>query len=141
MGKPINKRNFGNAEDKIQVSRYRRATGNTTDGDDSTHIVAQKGTRKFVVGGGSGNSAWTEILWLVSDKATTETLNPGTFMIVADNSDGADTRVDKLFNNSVVLNDGSTLVREGWDVADVPTADRESPDPSAGRARIDGQAS
>lgn len=137
MGRPVNKRNFGNAADKIQVSRYRRVGGSSTNGNDNTHIVKQTSTREFIV----SNGTWTDTMQLVSNKSMSDTLDEGTFIIIADNADGNDRRLDKLFNNVAILTDGTDVEKEGWGIADDPSTARPTPDPHAGRARIDGQAS
>lgn len=98
MGRPINKRYLGDAANSIKVSHYRRATGAEVTGDDTTHIVSQRSSNKFVVAGTIGG-AWSESLTLVDKDAGT--LLNGEFRISAQNADGDLLNTIRLYNRTI----------------------------------------
>jgi len=114
MGRPLNKKYFGDAVDSIKVTDYFRVGGAETAGDEDTYIVSQRSTNKFLVADTSG--AWSEILTLV-DKDT-GTLAAGEFRIDGTDADGATYNVARLYNRTLRLGSAdNTFVKEAWSVA------------------------
>lgn len=109
MGRPINKRFLGDAENSIQVTSYFRVGGTEIAGGDDTYIVKQRSGNKFVVADTSGG--WEESLVLV-DKAE-GTLVAGEFIIEASDNDGSAHRVSRLYNRTMRLGDN---LKAAWSV-------------------------
>lgn len=121
MGRPLNKKYFGDAVDSIKVSNYYLAQGLGEEaGGDDTYIVSQRSTRKFLVADTSG--AWSEILTLVDKDA--DTLSPGEFRIDGVDADGNAYNVVRLYNRTLRLGNATdTFVKEKWSVEGGPSAD------------------
>lgn len=97
MGRPLNKRYFGDAIGKVKVTHYRRATGAEQTGEQDTHIVSQRSTNKFLVADTSGG--WSEVLTLV-DKDPGSLAN-GEFRIQAIDEDGQPGNVVRFYNRTL----------------------------------------
>lgn len=85
MGRPLNKRNFGNSGDVIQC-QFHNGTASV-----AGFIVRQKGTAKFLCEDGSGNQS---ICFLV-DKAS-DSLSPGEMSISVRNDAGEVSQINKI---------------------------------------------
>lgn len=110
MGRPLNKKYFGDVAGAIQVTSYFRAGASEVAGQDDTHIVSQRSTNKFLVADTSG--AWSEVLTLV-DKAE-GALAAGEFMVEALQADGTPSRVTRFYNRTLRL---SGNVKQKWSIA------------------------
>lgn len=97
MGRPLNKRYFGDEIGSIKVSHYFRVGGSEIAGEDDTHIVSQRSNNKFLVADTSGG--WQEILTLVDKDAGS--LAEGEFRISATDPEGADVNVIRLYNRTL----------------------------------------
>ena len=114
MGRPLNKKYFGDAVDSIKVTDYFRVGGAETAGDEDTYIVSQRSTNKFLVADTSG--AWSEILTLVDKDAGA--LAAGEFRIDGTDADGTTFNVARLYNRTLRLGSAdTTFVKEPWSVA------------------------
>ena len=114
MGRPLNKRYFGDAVDSIKVSDYFRVGGAETAGEEDTYIVSQRSTNKFLVADTSG--AWSEVLTLVDKDAGT--LAAGEFRIDGVDADGNAYNVVRLYNRTLRLGDATgAYVKEKWSVS------------------------
>jgi hypothetical protein len=114
MGRPLNKKFFGDAAGKIKVTHYRRASGIEVTGEDDTFIVKQRSSRKFIVRDTSGD--WQEVLKLVDKDAGT--LLNGEFRIDGVDADGTTYNVARLYNRTLRLGsaDGN-FVKAGWSIS------------------------
>lgn len=111
MGRPLNKRNFGDAAGRIKVSHYFRVGGSEITGEEDTHIVSQRSSNKFLVADTSGG--WNEILTLVDKDAGN--LAEGEFRIDGQDADGNMYNVTRLYNRTLRLGDESgTFVKAAW---------------------------
>lgn len=110
MGRPLNKKYFGDVAGALQVTSYFRAGASEVAGQDDTYIVRQRSTNKFLVADTS--DAWTEVLTLV-DKAE-GTLAAGEFMVEALQSDGTPSRVTRFYNRTLRLTGN---VKQKWSIA------------------------
>lgn len=114
MGRPINKRFIGDAENSIKVSHYRRATGSEVTGEDDTYIVSQRSTNTFLVADTSGS--WQEELRLVDKNAGS--LANGEFRISGVDPDGNAVNITRLRNRTVRAgSEGNNPERFGWTIA------------------------
>jgi len=104
MGRPLNKRHFGDAAGSLQVTAYRRSAGAEITGEDDTYIVSQRSTNKFLIADTSG--AWTEVLTLVNKAPGT--LVAGEFIVEAMQSSGIAARVTKFYGRKVQIAATST---------------------------------
>lgn len=100
MGRPINKRNLGNAIGSIRVTNYRMAAGVEEAGG---FIVRQRSTNRFEVT--SNDLLETEVLELVDVNAGS--LAVGTFRISGISDASAVVNVTKLRNRTVQFSDGT----------------------------------
>ena len=112
MGRPINKRFLGDAEDSIKVTHYRRATGSEVTGEDDTFIVSQRSTNKFLVSDTSGG--WSEVLTLVDKDAGS--LANGEFRIGGVDPDGSAVNITRLRNRTVRAGTTPNAERFAWSV-------------------------
>ena len=97
MGRPINKKHIGDGAGKIQVSAVRFAAGAEVASATESHIVSQKGTRRFRVTDGTK----TEVCTLVGT-------NPGSlaaseFCITSTDDGGSISQVTKITNRKIQL--------------------------------------
>ena len=97
MGRPLNKRYFGNDEGAIAVTAYRIAGGTPTLGGDSVYITRQRSTNKFVI-----NVSGTLHTLKLVDKAT-EDLAVGEFRVEARDDQGNLRNVRKFYSHKVVM--------------------------------------
>lgn len=112
MGRPINKRYLGDAAGSIKVSHYRRAVGAEVTGQDDTYIVSQRSGNRFVVADTSG--AWSETLKLVDKDAGT--LLNGEFRISAQDAEGTELNVARLYNRTLRVGEPGNLKKVSWSI-------------------------
>lgn len=110
IGRPLNKKYFGDIAGALQVTSYFRAGASEVTGEDDTHIVSQRSTNKFLVADTSGG--WSEVLTLV-DKAE-GTLADGEFMVEALLADGTPSRVTRFYNRTLRLTGD---IKQKWSIA------------------------
>lgn len=110
MGRPVNKRNFGDPADGTNLT-VRAYVGGI---DTQAYIVAQKGTNKFKVSNNAGDA--TAICRLVN-KAT-GSLAAGEMLIEGMNAGGERVVIKKLFNRTAVDFDSN---RYTWELQDDST--------------------
>jgi hypothetical protein len=123
MGRPLNKKYFGDVLNSIKVTDYYRVGGAETSGDDDTYIVSQRSNTKFVIADTS--SAWTESLTLVDKDAGT--LVAGEFRIDGVDADGTVFNVVRLYNRTLRLGSANnTYVKEPWTITPVTGAPTEA---------------
>ena len=114
MGRPLNKKYFGDAVDSIKVTNYFRVGGSELAGEDDTYIVSQRSTNKFLVADAS--DGWEEVLTLVDKDA--DSLAAGEFRIDGVDGDGTAYNVARLYNRTLRLGSAdNTFVKEAWSVA------------------------
>lgn len=101
MGRPLNKRNFGNQAGTIKPSSWRRATGN--EDNSSAYIVKQYGTKEFLVA--AIDNSWQELMILVDKESGT--LLPGEFRIESMASDNNVLEVKKFYDNVIINSSGT----------------------------------
>ncbi len=92
MGRPVNKRNFGEGNGKIQVTRYFFTSA--SESNTKAWIVSQRSTNKFKVSDGTT----TEILTLVNKAAGT--LVAGDMVIDGVLDDSTVVQITKIWNNN-----------------------------------------
>lgn len=110
MGRPLNKKFFGNAAGRIQVtSSFNAFDGSETAGGEDTFIISQRSTNKFLVRDESDD--WSEVLTLVD--TAQGGLSAGEFMIEAVQEDGSPSRVIRFYNRTVRL---TGPVKEKWSI-------------------------
>lgn len=115
MGRPINKKYLGDAVNRIKVTDYRRVAGGEVVGDDTTHIVSQRSTTKFVIAGTIGG-AWSESLKLVDKDAGT--LLNGEFRISGQDAEGVAYNVARLYNRTLRLGSADgTFAKASWSIS------------------------
>ena len=110
MGRPLNKRYFGDIAGSLQVTSHYRVGESEVAGGDDTYIVSQRSTNKFLVADTS--DAWTEVLTLV-DKAEGG-LAEGEFMVEALQADGTQSRVIRFYNRTLRLTGN---IKQKWSIA------------------------
>ena len=95
MGRPVNKRNFGDPADSTNITVRAYVGGGI---DEQAYIVDQRGTNKFTVSNNAGTV--TAVVRLVN-KATAS-IASGEMVLEAYNTDGERVTVKKLFNRTAV---------------------------------------
>jgi hypothetical protein len=110
MGRPVNKRNFGDPADGTNITVRAHVGGIDT----QAYIVAQKGTNKFKVSNNAGNA--TAICRLVN-KAT-DSLAAGEMLIEGMNAGGERVVIRKLFNRTAIDYNSN---RYTWELQDDST--------------------
>ena len=144
MGRPLNKRYFGDGEGALAVYDYRRAgsgqsavlNNNQAGEGTDVYIVKQRGTNRFVLsnlptdGNHGVSGGFTETMTLVTTLTTSGTLAEGQFRIQAIDDDGNERFVTKIYNRKVVMgpivgNSSSTAVREPVEFRDADNRPHE----------------
>ena len=100
MGRPLNKRYFGNEEGSIAVTAYKVGSADPVVGSDA-YIVRQRSTNRFVIETGSDTAPNLQTLKLV-DKATRD-LEAGEFRVEAVDDEGNIRNVRKFYSHKVVM--------------------------------------
>ena len=95
MGRPVNKRNFGDPADGTNLT-VRAYIGAAV--DEQAYIVDQRGTNKFTVSNNAGNA--TAVCRLVN-KAT-DSVAAGEMVIEGFDTNGGRKVIQKLFNRTAV---------------------------------------
>jgi len=95
MGRPVNKRNFGDPADGTNITVRAYVDGGI---DEQAYIVNQKGTNKFTVSNNAGSA--TAVVRLVN-KATAS-IASGEMVLEGMNTGGERVTVKKLFNRTAV---------------------------------------
>ena len=115
MGRPLNKKYFGDAVDSIKVSHsFNAFDGAETAGGEDTYIISQRSTNKFLVADTS--DGWEEILTLVDKDAGS--LVAGEFRIDGVDAEGTAYNVVRLYNRTLRLGSADgTFLKEPWSVA------------------------
>ena len=115
MGRPLNKRYFGDAVDSIKVSHsFNAFDGAETAGGEDTYIISQRSSNKFLVADTS--DGWEEILTLVDKDSGT--LAAGEFRIDGVDSEGTPYNVVRLYNRTLRLGSADgTYLKEPWSIA------------------------
>lgn len=98
MGRPIKKKYLGKGTGSIQVSSWRRSTGEES--TDPAYIVRQRSTNRFTVS--AYDDSWSEDLFLVVKNANE--LAPGEFRVDAIVDENV-TQVKKFFNRTIINDD------------------------------------
>lgn len=111
MGRPVNKRNFGDPADGTNLTVRAYVDGGI---DEQAYIVDQRGTNKFTVSNNAGDA--TAVCRLVN-KAT-DSVAAGEMVIEAMDTNGGRKVVQKLFNRTAVDFDNT---RYTWELEDDST--------------------
>jgi len=111
MGRPVNKRNFGDQADGTNITVRAYVDGGI---DEKAYIVDQRGTNKFTVSNNAGTA--TAVCRLVN-KATAS-IAAGEMVIEAMDTGGGRKVVQKLFNRTAVDFDNT---RYTWELEDDST--------------------
>ena len=111
MGRPINKRNFGDPADATNITVRAYVDGGI---DEQAYIVNQKGTNKFTVSNNAGDA--TAVCRLVN-KAT-DSVAAGEMVIEGFDTNGLRVVIQKLFNRTAVGYDNN---RYTWALEDDST--------------------
>jgi len=93
MGRPVNKRNFGDPADGTNITVRAYVDGGI---DAQAYIVNQKGTNKFTV---SNNAGSATAVCRLADVATAA-IASGQMVLEAMNADGERVTIKKLFNRT-----------------------------------------
>ena len=117
MGRPINKRNFGNGDGGIKISRHYFTGGSLATSD--AWIVNQRSSNKFTVTDGST----TEVLTLVN-KATNGDIVEGEMEIDAILDDSSTVHVTRLYGRKIQYEGGTEdVAKVRWAAGEHPGAD------------------
>lgn len=119
MGRPLNKKYFGQGEGKILATRYYFTGGSeTAGGTTAAWILNQKGSNKFTVTDGTS----TEVLTLVN-KAN-GALAAGEFTVHAVLEDSTTVQVTRFYNRKIQYEGGTANVdKVRWGAGVHPAAD------------------
>ena len=111
MGRPINKRYFGDPADATNITVRAYVDGGI---DEQAYIVNQKGTNKFTVSNNAGDA--TAVCRLAN--VATASIAAGQMVLEAFNTAGERVTVKKLFNRTAVDFNNN---RYTWDLEDDST--------------------
>jgi len=111
MGRPVNKRNFGDPADATNITVRAYVDGGI---DEQAYIVDQRGTNKFTVSNNAGDA--TAVCRLVN-KAT-DSVAAGEMVIEGFDTGGTRRVIKKLFNRTAVDFDTN---RYTWELEDDST--------------------
>jgi len=111
MGRPVNKRNFGDPADATNITVRAYVGGGI---DEQAYIVDQRGTNKFTV---SNNGATATAVCRLVNKAT-DSVAAGEMVIEGFDAGGTRRVIKKLFNRTAVDFDNN---RYTWELEDDST--------------------